>query len=37
MLKATGGDPASFCHACFTGNYRVAIAPEATPQLRLFG
>jgi amidophosphoribosyltransferase len=36
MLKATGGDPAHFCHACFTGNYRVGIAPEETPQLRLF-
>ena len=36
MLKATGGDPAHFCHACFTGNYRVGIEPEATGQLRLF-
>jgi amidophosphoribosyltransferase len=36
MLKATGSDPASFCHACFTGQYRVGIAPDATPQLRLF-
>src|SRR5262245_26940389 len=36
MLKATGSDPAHFCHACFTGNYRVGIAPGATPQLRLF-
>jgi amidophosphoribosyltransferase len=36
MLKATGSDPAQFCHACFTGQYRVGIAPEATPQLRLF-
>jgi amidophosphoribosyltransferase len=36
MLKATGTDPAQFCHACFTGNYRVGISPEATPQLRLF-
>ena len=36
MLKATGGDPAHFCHACFTGNYRVGIEPEATDQLRLF-
>ena len=36
MLKATGGDPGSFCHACFTGNYRVGIEPEATPQLALF-
>jgi amidophosphoribosyltransferase len=36
MLKATGSDPAQFCHACFTGNYRVGIVPEPTPQLRLF-
>jgi amidophosphoribosyltransferase len=36
MLKATGSDPAHFCHACFTGNYRVGIVPEPTPQLRLF-
>jgi amidophosphoribosyltransferase len=36
MLKATGTDPGNFCHACFTGQYRVGIAPEATPQLRLF-
>jgi amidophosphoribosyltransferase len=36
MLKATGSDPANFCHACFTGQYKVGIAPEATPQLRLF-
>jgi amidophosphoribosyltransferase len=36
MLKATGNDPAHFCHACFTGNYRVGIEPEQTPQLRLF-
>lgn len=36
MLKATGGDPAHFCHACFTGAYRVGIVPEPAPQLRLF-
>jgi amidophosphoribosyltransferase len=36
MLKATGTDPASFCHACFTGSYRVGIEPEQTPQLPLF-
>jgi amidophosphoribosyltransferase len=36
MLKATGGDPESFCHACFTGGYRVGIQPDATPQLALF-
>jgi len=36
MLKATGSDPGTFCHACFTGNYRVGIGPEQTPQLPLF-
>jgi len=36
MLKATGADPAHFCHACFTGNYRVGIEAEPTPQLPLF-
>jgi amidophosphoribosyltransferase len=36
MLKATGSDPANYCHACFTGAYKVGIEPEATPQLRLF-
>jgi amidophosphoribosyltransferase len=36
MLKATGADPGSFCHACFTGNYRVGIAPDESPQLPLW-
>jgi amidophosphoribosyltransferase len=36
MLKATGNDPASFCHACFTGAYRVGLGPEPTAQLSLF-
>ena len=36
MLKATGADPDHFCHACFTGGYRVGMEPEATRQLRLF-
>ncbi|MBI4637408.1 MAG: amidophosphoribosyltransferase [Candidatus Rokubacteria bacterium] len=36
MLKATDSDPANFCHACFTGNYKVGMAPERAPQLRLF-
>jgi amidophosphoribosyltransferase len=36
MLKATGGDPAHFCHACFTGGYRVGIQQDDTPQLALF-
>jgi amidophosphoribosyltransferase len=37
MLKATGSDPSHFCHACFTGSYRVELAPTESPQLRLFG
>jgi len=36
MLKATGGDPAHFCHACFTGQYRVGFEPGGEPQLHLF-
>jgi amidophosphoribosyltransferase len=36
MLKATGTDPANFCHACFTGSYRVGMEPDQTPQLPLF-
>jgi amidophosphoribosyltransferase len=36
MLKAAGSDPTQFCHACFTGGYKVGIVPEPTPQLRLF-
>jgi amidophosphoribosyltransferase len=36
MLKATGSDPAHFCHACFTGAYRVGLEPDPTAQLRLF-
>src|SRR5262249_14820263 len=36
MRKATAADPAHFCHACFTGNYRVGIEAEPTPQLALF-
>jgi amidophosphoribosyltransferase len=36
MLKATGAEPGSFCHACFTGAYQVGMEPELTPQLKLF-
>ncbi len=36
MLKATGSEPASFCDACFTGNYRVGMEADGAAQLRLF-
>jgi len=36
MLKATGADPGQFCHACFTGGYRVGLETEESRQLRLF-
>ncbi|MBI3625970.1 MAG: amidophosphoribosyltransferase, partial [Candidatus Rokubacteria bacterium] len=36
MLKSTGSDPSHFCHACFTGDYRVGFQREVTPQLSLF-
>jgi amidophosphoribosyltransferase len=29
MLRAAGGDPAEFCHACFSGDYPTAIPDEA--------
>ena len=29
MLRAAGGDPAEFCHACFSGEYPTAIPDEA--------
>jgi len=35
-IKATGTDPGHYCHACFTGAYRVGMDEERTPQLRLF-
>jgi amidophosphoribosyltransferase len=28
MLRAAGGDPAEFCHACFSGDYPTAIPDE---------
>ncbi len=34
MLKATGEDPNSFCSACFTGDYPVAI-PEQVKRSKL--
>ena len=36
MLKSTGSDPATYCHACFTGDYRVGLAADHASQLRLF-
>ncbi|MFQ5828776.1 MAG: amidophosphoribosyltransferase [Candidatus Methylomirabilia bacterium] len=36
MLKATGDDPSQFCHACFTGSYRVGFETEPAAQLHLF-
>ena len=29
MLRAVGGDPADFCHACFSGDYPTAIPADA--------
>jgi amidophosphoribosyltransferase len=36
MLKATGSAPEQFCHACFTGQYKVGFDSGARAQLRLF-
>ena len=36
MLKATGADPEQFCHACFTGQYKVGFDSGERAQLRLF-
>ena len=36
MLKASGSDPNRFCHACFTGGYRVPFRHDQSPQLTLF-
>jgi amidophosphoribosyltransferase len=36
MLKATGSAPEHFCHACFTGQYKVGFDSGARAQLRLF-
>jgi amidophosphoribosyltransferase len=33
MLRAAGGDPAQFCHACFSGDYPTAI-PDDLPGVR---
>ena len=31
MLRAAGGDPATFCHACFSGEYPTAIPDDPAP------
>ena len=36
MLKATGAEPGHFCHACFTGQYKVGFDGGERAQLRLF-
>ena len=36
MLKATGSPPEHFCHACFTGQYKVGFDSDARAQLALF-
>jgi amidophosphoribosyltransferase len=36
MLKASGNEPSRFCHACFTGGYRVPFRQDDSPQLPLF-
>jgi amidophosphoribosyltransferase len=36
MLKATGADPNQFCHACFSGQYKVGFDSEDRAQLLLF-
>ena len=36
MFKAVGGDDSRFCHACFTGEYKVGFPKEDTSQLVLF-
>jgi amidophosphoribosyltransferase len=30
MLRAAGGDPSDFCHACFSGDYPTAVPDDAT-------
>lgn len=36
MLTAVGGPPDSYCTACWTGDYRVAISPRDRRQAELF-
>jgi amidophosphoribosyltransferase len=30
MLRAAGGDPTQFCHACFSGQYPTTIPDDVT-------
>lgn len=32
MLRAAGGDPAGFCHACFSGQYPTPLPEESTTE-----
>ena len=34
MLRAAGGDPAGFCHACFSGQYPTPTPEETAPDRR---
>jgi amidophosphoribosyltransferase len=36
MLKATGAEPDQFCHACFSGQYKVGFDSKDRAQLSLF-
>jgi amidophosphoribosyltransferase len=31
MLRAAGGDPSEFCHACFSGDYPTEIPDDSGP------
>jgi hypothetical protein len=40
MLSAVGGpkgNPESFCHACFSGNYEIPFVATSRRQMRLVG
>ncbi len=37
MLAAAGGDPNSYCHACFSGKYAIPFTPSNKRQMRLVG
>ena len=36
LVTGVGGDEGRFCHACFTGGYRVPFREDDSPQLPLF-